>query len=152
MDADQIVNSSTTRLAYFAVLLFLVVLIVYHLREASSEGMVSGTPGANARFQQEFSGTNQNNRNTVLTADVAASTHGDASNTGYPNYGNSDRGEQLVNGRGEPDFWEIQSELAAYKRSQAPHLSRVAGQEHMGNGLSKQFQLEDDALSTLLTG
>jgi len=162
MNADQIINSSSTRLAYFAVLLLLVVLVVYHLREASgSENLVSGTPaagnsygnmsaGANGRFQQEFSATNQDAFGTVLTADVAASTHGQASQVGFPGYKNSFDNERLVNGRGEPDFWTIDSELAAYKRSQAPHLARAAGQERLDNPLASQDRLDTDALSTIL--
>ena len=153
-------DNKATVCIYFAAVLFLLVLVVYHLRQLSASkehitgvglghgGGYSGqTSGATQRFGQEFSGTNQMQRKTVLTADVAEVAPG-LSRVGRPvnifsNY------ENLVSGRGEPDFWEITGLLDQYKTSQAPGMMADAGSEHLV-GAQKIAAAEDDALARLL--
>ena len=157
----ELASSHWTKLAFGAVVLVMLAMLVFAEygpkpenlvvdRPLASLGGYAGTSGANARHMTELSATNQQPYGNIHTADVAGSS--DLSQVGKPSVnmsvGHSDS-EGLVNGRGEPDFWEIGSELAAYKRREAPGLRRAAGQEHM-NTRDPLTRFEDDALSSLL--
>lgn len=157
--AESVMRSDTNRLVYFAVLLALLLLIVYHLRQASAgehmstiyQGTGLGTSGQTSRvLDQQFSSSNQDTgRNSTLTGHVAQASGGLASEVGFIPSGTGSEG--LVNGGGYPDFWEINSELDAYKRKQSPHIARMAGQERLDNpGLDNLYNVEDNALGMLL--
>jgi hypothetical protein len=158
---------------YFACLLVLIVLCVYHLNKLSKGkehytgvglghggGYDGATSGATQRtLAQEFSGTNQEDRSIISNAEVA-NLDPVLSQVGRPVDIFSPtvlaRNERLVNERGEPDFWEIGSELAAYKQSQVRPMTAEANAkaEHF-RGRREQLlgdigNLEVDRLSDLL--
>ena len=107
---------------YFAAVLLLLLLIIMQLWKVGyfmSENMTSGVRGASAftvlapgvgsrGINQEFSGSNQGDTHGVNDPGIAHIAAQEAAHN-----------EWLVSGRGEPDFWEITSELGAYKRSLA---------------------------------
>lgn len=145
---------------YGLIVVVLLVMIVYHLRAKSTEHAVGSGLGAGGGYfgvtsgatirnvGTEFSGTNQQERQSILTADAAELG---LSQVGKPVDIWSNRAdESLVGDRSGPNFWEIGSELAAYKRSQAPGLRRAAGQEHATDRERDVMGAEDLALSTLL--
>jgi hypothetical protein len=124
--ADQILASKLTTVVYFAVLLVLVFLILWQMRSVNkkTEGLIGSgiedqvfTSGATMRrLAQEFTGTNQGEYTIV---------HNDELKELIPGVIPSKK-ERLVNERGEPDFWEISSELNAYKESQVQPLAAEA--------------------------
>jgi hypothetical protein len=148
-----------------------VLLCLYHLHKLSlakehytgvglghGGGYDGATSGATMRtLAQEFSGTNQEDRSIISNAEVAMldptlSTVARPVNIFAP----ESRGERLVNERGEPDFWEIGSELSAYKASQAPGMMQdaKAKAEHF-RGKRERLRgeigsFEDDSLGRLL--
>ena len=159
--AKSCIDSSAAQCLYFATVLVLLVLTVFYLKSlaepkasehaiGSGLGTASGSlqaaaSGPRNRHSVEFGGTNQENRQTVLTMDVAGATGGRVSRNGYPvDFGLSES-EHLVNNRGEPDFWTTGSELGAYKRSQAPGMRSDAASEHM-TGLDNIRLREIDGL------
>lgn len=168
-------DSPMTTCFYFAVVLLLLLLVVFYLSKMSRKsehytgvGLGHGggyngvTSGATMRtLSQEFSGTNQLDRQTLSNAEVAQVAP-DLSSVGRPVDIFSAPAESLVNGRGEPDFWEIGNELAAYKQSQvAPMQQEAAAKaEHMYNaGIQRRRRetlqgavgaFEDSALDNLL--
>ncbi len=164
-DAQKIMDNPLVVCTYFAVLLVLVMLCTYYLyklmpapakkEHITGVGLGHGggyggqTAGATQRFGQEFSSTNQSPRTTVLTADVAEIAPG-LSRVGRPVdiYG---RGEALVSGRGEPDFWEVSGLVDNYKSSQTSgmHADAAARLEHL-TGAAKIANAEDEALARLL--
>lgn len=77
--------------------------------------------GATQRHGVEFSGTNQENPDFVSNADLGQQG---LSGTGRVDF---DLQENLVNGRGEPDFWTITEELGRARREEN------SNQEHMSN-------------------
>jgi hypothetical protein len=131
-------DSPVVRGLYFAVLLILLVVVVYKLSNSSEHytgtglghggGYGGATSGATLRvLGTDLSSTNQQDRQTVSNAEVAA-VQPQLSLVGRPvdiYAGMNDR-ERLVNGRGEPDFWEISSQLDAYKTSQIPAMQAGA--------------------------
>ncbi len=160
--AKKCLDNPAVSCVYFAVLLVLVLLATYYLYKLSANkehitgvglghgGGYSGqSAGATQRFAQEFSGTNQSPRTTVLTADVAEIAPG-LSRVGRPVniYG---RGESLVSGRGEPDFWEVSGLVDQYKTGQTPgmYADAAAKLEHL-TGAAKISNAEDEALARLL--
>jgi hypothetical protein len=167
-------ESPATVCIYFGLVLLLLVLCVYHLNKLTAAkehytgaglghggGYEGATSGATQRtLGQEFSGTNQQDRSIISNAEVAAIDPG-LSSVGravdiYAGVGS----EQLVNERGFPDFWEIGSELAAYKASQTPGMSADAKANAAGSGerfrgrrerlLGDIGALQDDQLGALL--
>jgi hypothetical protein len=163
-------------LAVVVVLLLLV--IVWHLKRIDGNtkksehytgvglghgGGYSGqTSGASMRtLAQEFSGTNQQDRVTLSNAEVAQIAP-DLSSVGRPVDIYAAPPERLVNERGEPDFWEIGNELAAYKQAQTAPMQQEAAakSEHLYNAPIRRRQretlqgavgtFEDDALGSLL--
>lgn len=118
MLGEEILKSSNAVVVYFAVLLVLVFLCVYFLQKSSKKAehaylgtgtQDSSTPftsGATMRnLSQEFSSTNQGTYGIVHNEELKELV-GSGS-------------ERLVNERGMPDFWEISSELGAYRDEQA---------------------------------
>lgn len=178
-------DSSVVKCLYRAVILVILLVIVYKCSSGSEhyvgsslghQGGYSGqTSGASLRaIGQELSATNQAPRSWTSNAEIAqympnASTVGRAVDI----YANPSAQENLVNGRGEPDFWEIGSQLSAYKDSQVAPMAAAAAQsaaasssavpvaassserfrghkahrEHLAGPLG---QYEDDGLSSLL--
>ena len=125
MWGKEILENANAVVVYFAILLVLVFLVVYHLsktqRKEHAQGVYLGTgttdstvpftSGATMRvLGQEFSGTDQGTYGIVHNAELKELV------------GNKALGlskERLVNERGMPDFWEISSELGAYRDEQA---------------------------------
>jgi hypothetical protein len=147
--ADELLKNSNAVVFYFAVLLVLVFLCVYHLRNMSkakehligsgiTEAAAPFTSGATMRrLGQDFSATNQGEQTTVYNAEIKELVP-DAVG----------KKERLVNERGEPDFWEISRELGAYKDSQVGGMAAdAAGKERM-SGIGAM--VEEQRLSDLL--
>lgn len=172
---EDCVSSPMTTCVYFACVLLLLVLCVYHLNKLSGKqehytgvglghggGYGGETSGATQRtLSQEFSGTNQQDRSIISNAEIAQVDPTLSSVGRAVDIFSGDNGsERLVNERGEPDFWEIGSELAAYKAAQAPGMradasNNAAGKErfrgrreHLGGPLGNS---EDDQLGNLLS-
>lgn len=118
--------------AYFAVLIVLVFLILWGMSSMNrkTENLIGSgiqdqvfTSGATIRrLGQEFTGTNQGEYTIV---------HNDELKELIPGVVQEKR-ERLVNERGEPDFWEISSELNAYKESQVQPLTAEAKAQSAG--------------------
>lgn len=170
-------DSPMNKCIVMALIILLLLFVVYHLNNIDKStkkaehytgvglghgGGYSGqTSGATLRtIAQEFSGTNQMDRQTLSNAEVA-SIAPDLSSVGRPVDIYAAPPERLVNERGEPDFWEIGNELAAYKQSQvAPMRSEAAAKaERMYNSPASRRRetlqgsvgsFEDDALGNLL--
>jgi len=159
--AKTCIDSSVAQCLYFATVLVLLVLTVFYLKslaepEAAEHltryplgtapgSMGAFTSGASQRHVQTLSGTNQEERQTPLTIDVAEVAPG-VSHTGRP-VDLFSESEHLVNNRGEPDFWTIGSELGAYKRSQSPGMrSDAAAKKEYMTGLDKIRLGEADGL------
>lgn len=108
----KLLNNHSLKIVYFAVLLYLLFLVVWYLSYLSVsseklEGNQIYTAGANMRMLgQEFTSTNQG-ENTIVYNDELRNW-------------NDYKKERLVNQRGEPDFWEINNTLNAYKEEQIP--------------------------------
>lgn len=158
---------------YMALTILLLLVIVYYVTAGKSEhyvgvglghgGGYSGvTSGATLRtLSQEFSGTNQQDRQTLSTAEVAQIAPG-LSSVGRPVDIWTPPAETLVSGRGEPDFWEIGNELSAYKQSQAAPMAADAAKKEMmysppfNRGRARETlvgsvgSFEDDALGSML--
>lgn len=125
--AEELLKNPNAVVFYFAVLLVLVFLCVYHLRLLSkgkehligsgiTEAAAPFTSGATMRrLAQNFSSTNQGEQTTVYNAEIKELVP-DAVG----------KKERLVNERGEPDFWEISRELGAYKDSQTAGMAADA--------------------------
>jgi hypothetical protein len=164
-------ESPATVCVYFGLVLLLLVLCVYHLSKLTVNkehytgvglghggGYSGAVSGSTMRtLAQEFSGTNQLDRSTISNAEIAQ-LDPSLSEVGRPVdiFAVADQKESLVNGRGEPDFWEIGSELSAYKTSQTRPMAAEAKakaeyfrgrREHLPGELG---MLEDDRLSMLL--
>ena len=164
-------DSHTTVCVYFSVVLVLLLLCVYQLSKlpkakehytgvglGHSGGYNGATSGATVRtLGQEFSGTNQEDRSIISNAEISQ-LDPDLSRVGraVDIFANSHHGERLVNERGEPDFWEISSELAAYKASQSdPMRQDAAAKAEQFRGHREQLtgkigSYQDDQLGNLL--
>jgi len=117
---SDMVSNPTYVGIYFAVLMILLVMIVFYLRSSRKERMtnygVAGggiqdqvfTAGASQRFAQDFSQPGQGVHATPYNQDIMA-----VAGAVMPA-----SKERLVNGGGYPDFWEITSELGAYRDEQ----------------------------------
>jgi hypothetical protein len=81
----------------------------------TSAAQVTNHPCGLNRFGQGPSATNMGEYNQSLTTFETSGGKGK---------------ERLVNGRGEPDFWEISSELGAYHDEEAAHSARPAGSDY----------------------
>jgi hypothetical protein len=166
-------ESPATVCVYFGLVLLLLVLCVFHLNKLTAAkehytgvglghggGYAGAVSGASMRtLAQEFSGTNQQDRSIISNAEIAQ-LDPTLSEVGRPvdifaAAVAAAKQEDLVNGRGEPDFWEIGSELSAYKTSQVRPMTAEAkakaeyfrGREHLPGELGL---LEDDRLGMLL--
>ncbi len=141
---------------YFAVLLVLVILCLYLCTSKKSEGFLGNgtvmsaapyTSGATMRrLGQDFSSTNQGEYTTVHNDEIKELVPGIIS--GPPAHAMAAKKERLVNERGFPDFWEIGSELSAYKDQQAAGMqSDVAsgntGSEYMAGERWNSTQTPD---------
>jgi hypothetical protein len=146
---DKVVNDAATnptvKVIYFATLLVLVLLLVWVCRgrKQSEKFLGSGVPDAvftsgatMRRLGQEFGSTNQGTygivHNAELTELIPGAAGGNCQQTCTPSvsmdtiYGVTGT-ERLVNERGEPDFWEISSELNSYRhKANAPYRAAVA--------------------------
>jgi len=97
------------------------------MRKNKSEGLLGSgvvdqvfTSGATIRrLGQDFSSTNQGPYTIVHNADLKELVPGVVPSA-------SSDVERLVNERGEPDFWEISSELDAYRSSQTAGMAADA--------------------------
>lgn len=165
---DKCLNSSRTKCLYFGAILVLLVLVVFLLSGFGKKERLVGeglgvlgntggqTSGATQRHATELTATNQQDRTTVLTADVAELAPG-LSQVGRAvdiYYEPEMKPERLVNERGEPDFWEIGSTLDAYRRSQVSGMAAdaAAKREHLGGDINMQTiaRMENDQLAQLL--
>lgn len=170
---ENCLESPMTVCIYFACVLLLLVLCVYHLNKLSKPkehytgyGLGQGggyggvTSGATQRtIAQELSATNQQANSVLSNAEVAILAP-ELSQVGRPVdiFSQSERPEYLVNGRGDPDFWEIGNELAAYKQSQTPGMKAdAAAKAERFRGRREHLDVsnpirnaEDDALGTYL--
>ena len=163
-------ESPATVCVYFGLVLLLLVLCVYHLNKLTQPkehytgvglghggGYDGATSGATMRtLAQEFSGTNQQDRSIISNAEIAQidpslSEVGRAVDI----FGSASQ-ERLVNERGEPDFWEIGSELSAYKASQvAPMTAEAKAKAEYFRGRRERLRgeigdLQSDQLASLL--
>jgi hypothetical protein len=142
--ASKLLESRSTVVVYFAILIVLVFLILWQMRSMNSktEGLIGSgiqdqvfTSGATIRrLGQEFTGTNQGEYTIV---------HNDELKELLPGVIPSKK-ERLVNERGEPDFWEISSELDAYKESQVAPMTAEAQADASG---SKEWLATDSVAS-----
>jgi hypothetical protein len=142
---DTIMDSPQLKCLYFAAVLVLLLLIIMQLWKVgyfmseqfqgrSSENAALNvaqpsykaalTSGADVRFSQMMTGANM------------SVTDGSATGTGRDAQGRPL--EPLVSTRGEPDFWEIGSELGAYKRS----LAGAAPSGIQGPGSAQLAQIQ----------
>lgn len=168
---DDCVNSPMTLCVYFGCVLLLLLLCVYHLNKLSGKqehytgaglghgGGYSGqTSGSTVRtLGQEFSATNQQDRSVISNAEIAQFDPS-LSHVGRAVDIFGDASEHLVNGRGDPQFWEISSELGRYKDEQrtgmrqdaaasAAGAERFRGREQLRGAIG---DASDDALGDLL--
>jgi hypothetical protein len=130
----KLVSSSTVVAVYFAVLILIIFMIMWSLSSMNkkTENLIGSgiqdqvfTSGATIRrLGQEFTGTNQGEYTIV---------HNDELKELIPGVVAGKR-ERLVNERGMPDFWEISSELNAYKESQVQPLTVEAKSDPSGAG------------------
>lgn len=137
--ADDLLKNSVVVVCYFAVLLVLLLVIVWSLKKKNENLIGSGvqdqvfTAGATIRrLGQEFSGTNQGDYTIVHNDELKELMPGVVSGK-----------ERLVNERGEPDFWEISSELNAYKDSQVAPMSADAA----NNAAGREYLARDSVAS-----
>jgi hypothetical protein len=136
----EIAANPTYVAVYFAILLVLVILILFTLRNARKERMnnygVAGggiqdrvnTSGASQRFAQDFGQPGQGVHATPYNADIMAVAGAIAPQAGPK--------ERLVNQAGYPDFWEITSELGTY-RDEEVDAYRGAGGGAAGNSAAQ---------------
>jgi hypothetical protein len=135
--SDDILASSTAKVVYFGVLILLMFLLVWQMRGMSSktERLIGSgiqdqvfTSGATQRrLGQEFSSTNQGDYTIVHNDELKELVPGIIPK----------KAERLVNDRGNgPDFWEISSELDAYKQSQVAPMQQDASTDSSGSGSS----------------
>lgn len=163
-------ESPATVCVYFGLVLLLLVLCVYHLNKLSKGkehytgvglghggGYDGATSGATMRtLAQEFSGTNQQDRSIISNAEIAQIDPSLSEVGRAVDIFASSGQERLVNERGEPDFWEIGSELSAYKASQvAPMSAEAKAKAEYFRGHRERLQgaigsMQDDQLSALL--
>jgi hypothetical protein len=142
--ASNLLQSHLITVVYFAVLLVLLLLIVWSLRNKKENLIGSGvqdqvfTAGATIRrLGQEFSGTNQGEYTIVHNDELKELVPGSVGK------------ERLVSERGEPDFWEISSELNAYKDSQVAPMAADAGKEYLARD-SVASMVQDQLLTQQL--
>lgn len=144
---EQLAQSPLVRVAWFALVLLLLIIVVWLLRSKGENLIGSGiqdkvfTSGATMRrLAQEFSGTNQGTYGIIHNDEIQELVPGVISGK-----------ERLVNERGEPDFWEISSELNAYKESQVAPMAgdaaaNASGQAEYLGPTSIAAQVEDELL------
>ena len=170
---EDCVSSPMTMCVYFGCVLLLLILCVYHLNKLGGKqehytgvglghgGGYSGqTSGSTVRtLGQEFSGTNQLDRSIISNAEIAQVDPSLSQVGRAVDIFGGNSTERLVNERGEPDFWEISSELGAYKQSQTPGMrqdaqSNAAGKERFRGRRERLMgslgNAEDDSLGSLL--
>lgn len=150
---DKLRTNRWVIVVYFAVVLLLLIMIVWsaHCAKKASqttEHLIGGgiqdkifTSGATMRrLGTEFSGTDQGQYTTVHNAELKEMIPGIVSGK-----------ERLVSGRGEPDFWEISGELAAYRDEASTGMASdiAAGKEHFAAGTVADA-VEDDLLRNTL--
>lgn len=141
--AKKIMDNPWVQLTYYAVLILLVFIIVWYMMKPSSERLLGSgvqdqvfTSGATMRrLGQEPTSTNQGEYTIVHNAELKELVPGIV--------GNSQ--ERLVNERGEPDFWEISSELDAYRSSQ---VASMAAQAAADAAAAQQAQASGTTSST----
>lgn len=141
MSADGLLANSNVKVAYFGVLIVLVLLVVFFLSRKSSErmtdamGTIGGgvtnrvfTSGASMRFGQELSATNQQPYAVPRISDVKAvmsALNEQAGSAKTPEQ------EMLVNQGGYPDFWTISGELDDYRQQDQADYRAGNQAEHM---------------------
>lgn len=165
-------ESPATVCIYSGLVLLLLVLCVYHLNKLSGGkklehytgvglghggGYDGATSGATQRtLAQEFSGTNQQDRSIISNAEIAQITGLSEVGRAVDIFADVSPQERLVNERGEPDFWEIGSELSAYKQSQvAPMSAEAKAKAEYFRGRRERLSgpigaMQDDQLGSLL--
>lgn len=145
--AKKIMENQWVRLTYYAVLILLVFMITYYMMKPSSERLLGSgvqdqvfTSGATMRrLAQEPTSTNQGEYTIVHNAELKELVPGIV--------GNSQ--ECLVNERGEPDFWEIPSELDAYRSSQIASMdAAAAAQQAQASGTTSTEYLARDSVAS----
>ncbi len=119
---------------YFAAVLLLLLLIIMQLWKVGyfmSEHMTGAVVGASNYTVLAPGMARSRGPSQVFSQPGQGDTHGQNDN-GVPML--AARGaERLVSGRGEPDFWEISSELGEYKRSLASDPGELQSEEvHAG--------------------
>ena len=108
---EKVYGNDTVRIAYLAMLLILLLMIVWYTFPAGAEKLEGNqiyTAGATMRvLGQQFTSTDQGANDIVYNDEIK-------------NWKDFKPSEGLVNERGNPDFWEINSTLNAYKEEQLP--------------------------------
>ena len=106
---------------YFAAVLLLLLLIIMQLWKVGyfmSEHMTGAVVGASNYTVLAPGMARSRGPSQVFSQPSQGDTHGQNDN-GVAMLAAMEARERLVNGAGEPDFWEISSELGEYKRSLA---------------------------------
>jgi hypothetical protein len=124
--ADRILSNKMVALAYFAVLLVLVLLVVWMVRGQSQKterligtgvsDIVFTSGATQRRLGTEFSSTNQGEYTIVHNDELKELVPGVIPG----------KSERLVNNAEPPVFWEISPQLDAYRMSQTAGLAADA--------------------------
>lgn len=127
-------------LAIFIVIV-LIPYILPWIKAQKAKLMPTAAPVAAAPAERMNAGMVQSNMNTIGSglSNLAKCVELEQANTSStcPAFG-APNGERLVNGRGEPDFWEIRSELDRYRTSWAKDAgNNDATERAFGSGLVK---------------
>lgn len=164
---EDCLDSKMTICLYFASVLVLLILIVFHLKsinECNKEqeqiveeafigrglglgGGYGGQAPSTHRFAQEISSSNQGMRNTVSNAEIAEIA---------PEYSGVGRAvdvyrprENLVSTRGEPDFWVVSDTLGRHQRGES---NRNRGASAKAKNKSKKEDFRSSAYSAVSDG
>jgi hypothetical protein len=144
-------KNPTVVVAYFGILILLIIVMVYYMRPGGKERYGNGvagaglenssyTAGATMRLSQEQSQPGQGEHTTPYNKDVVAVMEALA-----PASAAQAKKERLVNSGGYPDFWTISDELGAYRDDVVDQYkgagggvkgAEAAGIERMAGGLS----------------
>lgn len=115
---------------YFAAVLLLLLLIIMQLWKVGyfmSEHMTGAVVGASNYTVLAPGMARSRGPSQVFSQPGQGDTHGQNDN-GVPMLA-ARASERLVSGRGEPDFWEISSELGEYKRSLSSDPNELQSEE-----------------------
>jgi hypothetical protein len=157
-------KNPTVVVAYFGILILLIIVMVYYMRPGGKErmGVIGGgiqdavfSSGATQRFSQEQSQPGQGNHTTPYNKDVADVMAALAPASPAAAAAQAKK-ERLVNSGGYPDFWTISDELGAYRDDVVDQYkgagggvkgAEAAGIERFAGGLSAS-DLTDMSLVT----